>query len=80
MIPTYNNMINLLPNEEIHYISDCDIFFDENPDLLPHTEDYNLIIFEYTMGDRQNIIKTLELHNIKYEIHSDEFDLDIIIF
>ena len=77
----YKHLTNLLPNEEIHFIDDCEIFFNENPDLYqPYLEDYEFIIFEYTMDDYHNILETFKSHNIKYEIHKDELDLQIIIF
>ncbi len=77
----YKYITNLLPNEEIHFIDDCEIFFNENPDLYDsYLEDYEFIIFEYTIDDYNNILKTLKNNNIKYEIHKDEFGLEIIIF
>ena len=77
----YKYITNLLPNETIHFIDDCEIFFNENPDLYDsYLEDYEFIIFEYTIDDYNNILKTLKSNNIKYEIHKDEFGLEIIIF
>ena len=77
----YKYITNLLPNETIHFIDDCEIFFNQNPDLYqPLLEDYEFIIFEYTIDDYNNILKTLKNNNIKYEIHKDEFGLEIIIF
>ncbi len=77
----YKYISNLLPNEEIHFIDDCEIFFNENPDLYDsYLEDYEFIIFEYTIDDYNNILKTLKNNNIKYTIKQDEFNLDIIVF
>ena len=77
----YKYITNLLPNETIHFIDDCEIFFNQNTDLYqPFLEDYEFIIFEYTIDDYNNILKTLKNNNIKYEIHKDEFGLEIIIF
>ena len=77
----YKYITNLLPNEEIHFIDDCEIFFNENPDLYDsYLEDYKFIIFEYTMSDYNNILKTLKNNNIKYTIKQDEFNLNIIVF
>ena len=77
----YKYITNLLPNETIHFIDDSEIFFNQNPDLYqPFLEDYEFIIFEYTIDDYNNILKTLKNNNIKYEIHKDEFGLEIIIF
>ena len=77
----YKYITNLLPNEEIHFIDDCEIFFNENQDLYDsYLEDYEFIIFEYTMSDYNNILKTLKNNNIKYTIKQDEFNLNIIVF
>ena len=77
----YKYITNLLPNETIHFIDDCEIFFNENPDLYDsYLEDYEFIIFEYTIDDYNNILKTLKNNNIKYTIKQDEFNLDIIVF
>ena len=77
----YKYITNLLPNEEIHFIDDCEIFFNENPDLYDsYLEDYEFIIFEYTIDDYNNILKTLKNNNIKYTIKQDEFNLNIIVF
>ena len=77
----YKYITNLLPNETIHFIDDCEIFINQNPDLYqPYLEDYEFIIFEYTIDDYNNILKTLKNNNIKYTIKQDEFNLDIIVF
>ena len=77
----YKYITNLLPNETIHFIDDSEIFFNENPDLYDsYLEDYEFIIFEYTIDDYNNILKTLKNNNIKYTIKQDEFNLDIIVF
>ena len=70
---------NLLKNNsEIHYISDSEIFFDENNLDMEDFIDNHFILFEYTT----NWIPTIELlnnNNIKYTIHTDELDLQFII-
>ena len=76
---TYKKLNNLLKNNsEIHYISDTDIFFDENNIDINKFKNNKFILFEYTT----NWIPTIEIlnnNNIKYTIHTDELDLQFII-
>tara|TARA_R100000742_G_C4212040_1_gene38160 strand:+ start:345 stop:620 length:276 start_codon:yes stop_codon:yes gene_type:complete len=79
----YQYLMNLLPNEEIHFIDDCEVFFNDNPELYENPgniEDYEFIIFEYTIGDYNNILNTFKDNNIKYEIMTDDIGLSIIVF
>ena len=76
---TYTKLQSILPNDEIHYISDCDIFFDENninPDDYSNNE---FILFEYTIDCFPETIELLNKNNIQYSIHTDELDLSYII-
>ena len=76
---TYKKLNDLLKNHsEIHYITDSDIFFDENNIDINKYKNNKFILFEYTT----NFIPTLEIlnnNNIKYSIHTDELDLQYII-
>ena len=76
---TYKKLNDLLKNHsEIHYITDSDIFFDENNIDINKYKNNKFILFEYTT----NFIPTLEIlnnNNIKYSIHTDELDLQFII-
>ena len=76
---TYKKLNNLLKtHSEIHYISDSEIFFDENNIDINKFKNNKFILFEYTT----NWIPTIEIlnnNNIKYTIHTDELDLQFII-
>ena len=76
---TYKKLNDLLKNHsEIHYITDSDIFFDENNIDINKYKNNKFVLFEYTT----NFIPTLEIlnnNNIKYSIHTDELDLQFII-
>ena len=76
---TYKKLNDLLKNHsEIHYISDSEIFFDENNIDINKFKNNKFILFEYTT----NWIPTIEIlnnNNIKYTIHTDELDLQFII-
>ena len=76
---TYTKLQSILQNDEIHYISDCDIFFDENninPDDYSNNE---FILFEYTIDCFRETIELLNKNNIQYSIYTDELDLSYII-
>jgi len=76
---TYTKLQSILPNDELHYITDCDIFFDENninPDDYSNNE---FILFEYTIDCFPETIELLNKNNIQYSIHTDELDLSYII-
>ncbi len=76
----YQTLKNLLPNDELHFIDDCEIFFNENPSLYDsYLEDYEYILFENTIFDFNNTIDILNSNNIKYTIHTDSYNLDFII-
>ena len=76
---TYTQLQSILPNDEIHYISDCDIFFDENNINPDNYSNNHFILFEYTIDCFPETIKSLNKNNIKYTIHTDELDLSYII-
>ena len=79
----YKSLSNLLPSDEIHYISDSTQFFIDNQ--INPSENYifdelnTFILFEYTIEDFTTTINTLKSNNIKYTIHTDTYDLDYII-
>ena len=80
---TYNKLQSLLPNDELHYISDSTQFFIDNQ--IDPTENYifdelnTFILFEYTIEDFNTTINTLKSNNINYRIHTDSYNLDYII-
>ena len=74
---TYNKLKTLLNHSEIHYITDSEIFFDENNININKFKNNKFILFEYTI----NIIPTIKLlkqNNIKYSIHTDNLNLKYI--
>ena len=76
---TYTQLQNILPNDEIHYISDSTQFFIDNQINSKKFKNNTFILFEYTIECFPETIKLLNNNNIKYTIHTDDFDLDYII-
>lgn len=76
---TYTQLQNILPNDEIHYISDSTQFFIDNKIKSKKFKNNTFILFEYTIDCFPETIKSLNKNNIKYSIHTDSFDLDYII-
>ena len=68
----------LKTNSEIHYITDSEIFFEDNNIDINKFKNNNFILFEYTT-QMITTIKLLKENNIKYSIHEDELDLQYII-
>ena len=79
----YNQLQSLLPNDELHYISDSTQFFIDNQ--INPSENYifdelnDFILFEYTISDFSDTIARLKSNNINYTIHTDSYNLDFII-
>ena len=79
----YNKLQSLLPNDELHYISDSTQFFIDNQ--INPSENYifdelnDFILFEYTISDFSDTIARLKSNNINYTIHTDSYNLDFII-
>jgi len=80
---TYQHLQLLLPNDEIHYITDSTEFFkdnnmklDDNMDLLLH---YTFILFENTIDDYTETLYILDNNNIPYTIKTDKLNLDYIL-
>ena len=76
---TYETLQSILPNDEIHYISDSTQFFIDNEIKSKKFKNNTFILFEYTIDYFPNTIKLLQQNNIKYSIHTDELDLQYII-
>jgi len=76
---TYNNLQSILPNDEIHYISDSTQFFIDNKIKSKKFKNNTFILFEYTIDYFPNTIKLLNKNNIQYSIHTDDLDLQYII-
>lgn len=75
----YSKLQSILPNDEIHYISDCDQFFSDNNISPSKFSNNNYILFEYTIECLPETIEILNTNNIKFTQLTDEFDLDYII-
>jgi len=75
----YSQLQKILPNDEIHYISDCTQFFIDNQIKSKKFKNNTFILFEYTIDYIDYTIKQLNKHNITYSIHTDELDLQYII-
>ncbi len=76
---TYTQLQKILPNDEIHYISDSTQFFIDNKIKSKQFKNNTFILFEYTIEYFQDTIERLNKHNIEYSIYTDTFDLDYII-
>ena len=75
----YSKLQSILPQHEIHYISDSTEFFIENQIKSKQFKNNEFILFEYTINCFPETIKSLNKNNIKYSIHTDELDLSYII-
>lgn len=76
---TYENLQSILPNDEIHYISDSTQFFIDNKIKSKKFKNNTFILFEYTIDYIDNTLELLNKNNIEYSIHTDEIDLQYII-
>jgi hypothetical protein len=75
----YSKLQSILPNHEIHYISDSTEFFIENQIKSKQFKNNTFILFEYTIECFPETIELLENNNINYSIHTDNLDLSYII-
>ena len=76
---TYNKLNSILKsNTEINYITDRDLYFEENNININKFKNNEFILFEYTTNMIPTI-KILNQNNIKYTIFSDNDDLQFII-
>ena len=76
---TYEKLQSILPNDEIHYISDCTQFFIDNQIKSKQFKNNTFILFEYTIDYIDNTLELLNKNNIEYSIHTDDLDLQYII-
>ena len=76
---TYEKLQSILPNDEIHYISDSTQFFIDNEIKSKKFKNNTFILFEYTIDYFPQTIKLLQQNNINYSIYTDELDLQYII-
>ena len=76
---TYTQLQSILPNDEIHYISDSTQFFIDNKIKSKQFKNNTFILFEYTIDYIDNTLELLNKNNIEYSIHTDDLDLQYII-
>ncbi len=76
---TYETLQSILPNDEIHYISDSTQFFIDNKIKSKQFKNNTFILFEYTIDYIDNTLELLNKNNIEYSIHTDDLDLQYII-
>jgi len=76
---TYTQLQKILPNDEIHYISDSTQFFIDNKIKSKKFKNNTFILFEYTVEYWGDTLERLNKNNIEYSIYTDDFDLDYII-
>ena len=76
---TYTKLQSILPNDEIHYISDSTQFFIDNQIKSKKFKNNTFILFEYTIDYIDFTIEQLNKNNIEYSIHTDDLDLQYII-
>jgi hypothetical protein len=70
----YNNLLNKLPKDTELHPMDKD-FIDK--EYL--NNNYNYILFEYTIEDWNSLLNSLKSNNIEYIIKKDSFDLEYIL-
>ena len=79
----YSKLQSILPNDEIHYMTDCTEFFKDNNMKLDDNMDilllHTFILFENTINDFNETISLLKSNNIKYTIKTDLLNLDYIL-
>ncbi len=75
----YNQINSLLPNDEVNYINDCEVFFKENNIDTSLFNSNQFILFEYTIDNWRNTLDILDENEIEYSIHTDKEDLDYIV-
>ena len=76
---TFNKLQSLVPNTELHYISDSEEFFSDNNLDVENYKQYKYILFEYTIDNMSETINSLNYNNINYKIETDDFDLNYIL-
>ena len=72
---TYSKLQSILPNDEIHYLSDVT---SDQPEYRSDSHDY--ILFEYTIDYWTDTLNRLNSAGIQYSIQRDpHVDLDCIL-
>ena len=72
---TYSKLQSILPNDEIHYLSDVVDLQDQHE----YSSDHTYILFEYTIDYWTDTLNRLESNSIDFTIKTDSNDLDYIL-
>ena len=67
----YDTLSSILPDHEIHHISDCDQEYQQ--------PGRTWVLFEYTTTQWHDTLDLLDTNQIDYIIRTDSFDLDYIL-
>ena len=71
---TYSQLQSILPNDEIHYLSDVS---NDQPEYT--SDNHSYILFEYTIDYWTDTLNRLKSNNIDFTIKTDSTDLDYIL-
>jgi len=81
----YNQIKSILSNDEVNYINDCEVFFNQNnidTSNMKHfrsKSQYEFVLFEYTIENWKNTLNTLDKNQVEYSVHTDQEDQDYIL-
>lgn len=81
----YNQITSILSNDEVNYINDCEVFFNQNKidtSNMKHfrsKSQYEFVLFEYTIENWKNTLNTLDKNQVEYSVHTDQEDQDYIL-
>ena len=70
----YNTLLNKLPKDSELHPMDPDFI---DPEYL--SDNYNYILFEYTIDNFSETINSLKSNNIEYKVLKDSFNLNYIL-
>jgi len=73
---TYSKLQSILPNDEIHYLSDV-VDHQDQPEY--QSDNHTYILFEYTIDYWTDTLNRLKSNNIDFTIKTDSTDLDYIL-
>ena len=76
---TYEQLQSIIPNDELHCISDCGQFFEDNEIPESIYSDNEFMIFSNTVDYLPDTLKNLMANQIPFQVHYDEFNLEYII-
>tara|TARA_R100000656_G_scaffold105132_1_gene77301 strand:- start:48 stop:284 length:237 start_codon:yes stop_codon:yes gene_type:complete len=76
---TYEQLQSIIPNDELHCISDCGQFFEDNeiPDSI--YSDNEFIVFSNTVEYLTDTLNKLMANKVPFQVHYDELGLEYIV-